>query len=601
MSSYSPSVVPTRGSQRSVTTGRAIVESQASLKVIGQRLSGEGCVFLYNLIKRIVIDVCTCVTLYCTHWGDLSRDSRNCRIAQIVVGRLQTHSSAFENMNTELQGREVSGPWPIPIVRSPLESETSLVNPEMQGLLGTAELAGDEMTSGPQVSECREGVRALLLRDSTDSGWELRHFCSTCWSGFRDVGRRIRRFLRVRTVRSCTSFGLLRGGIHRDYCRLRGTAGYYLRSSRGVCPTLFRRTAVTYIVVGPNCCMGREIQRSRRRLCAVCPRQRGRRTGKLKSSSGEGAGCEEGTFKRDRGPASEASANSKPRCSLMWRISLAGWSPSKSVGLLPSQRLAFQAWWCCEFLLPSWKTSSPALQEARTVLRAGAGVNRIRLLVKPARAVPPKGEVPPRPPLDQAKVLAKLAAVLDKPRSSRSGGGRIRSGSGRGNNGDGIHRCSQRRRIGRETVPATGRPCPGAIHSALPSRMPWDYYCGARDESAGRSDDSSRWILELATSRKGHPPPSSLWSFQKLCTETSWRSQELSTRAESEDSNCSTRCCARSMGCSNLQRRTVVTLWRGVVRCSDCPTPTPEQTSIGHPPKSRQLSSGTGKQSHQSQ
>ena len=66
----------------------------------------------------------------------------------------------------------------------------------------------------------------------------------------------------------------------------------------------------------------------------------------------------------------------------------------------------------------SRKTSSPALHEARTLLGAGAGTGRIRLPVKPARVVTP--QKPPRQPLNFAEVLAKLAAVLDKPTSSRS-------------------------------------------------------------------------------------------------------------------------------------------------------------------------------------
>ena len=46
--------------------------------------------------------------------------------------------------------------------------------------------------------------------------------------------------------------------------------------------------------------------------------------------------------------------------------------------------------------------------------------------------------------------------------------------------------------------PATERPCPGAAHSTHPSRIPWDHQYGARNEGAGRSDDSSResWIWQ---------------------------------------------------------------------------------------------------------
>ena len=68
----------------------------------------------------------------------------------------------------------------------------------------------------------------------------------------------------------------------------------------------------------------------------------------------------------------------------------------------------------------SRRPSGPAQHEARTLFGAGAGSSRIRFLGKPFRAVPSKAVVPPRRPLDLAEVLAKLEAVLDKPRSAHS-------------------------------------------------------------------------------------------------------------------------------------------------------------------------------------
>ena len=53
--------------------------------------------------------------------------------------------------NMELRGREVPGPWPIPTVRTPLEIVASLLDSDLQGLLGTEQLAGDEMTRGLQI------------------------------------------------------------------------------------------------------------------------------------------------------------------------------------------------------------------------------------------------------------------------------------------------------------------------------------------------------------------------------------------------------------------------------------------------------------------
>ena len=127
----------------------------------------------------------------------------------------------------------------------------------------------------------------------------------------------------------------------------------------------------------------------------------------------------------------------------------------------------------------SRKSSIPALQEARTLLGAGH---------------PSPCQANSRGPIKKRSASSSTSRPCQsacKPRSSSGQSqkltlsrGRIQSGSGRGNNGDEMHRCSQRRRIRRERSPATERPCP--------SRMPWSDHCGARDECAERSDDSSQ-------------------------------------------------------------------------------------------------------------
>ena len=176
--------------------------------------------------------------------------------------------------------------------------------------------------------------------------------------------------------------------------------------------------------------------------------------------------------KRDRGPASEASVPSRIAGNGARSCGRFRWQVPSSVGLLPSRRLAVGALRCWEFLLPR-----PALREARTLLGAGASVSRIRLAVKPARAVPPKGEVPPRQPLDVAEVLAKLAA-LDKPGSSRSVDEEFGVDPGVATaeteytdvlNGGGS---------GGMRGPATERPCPGAALCA-PITNAWDNHSGA--------------------------------------------------------------------------------------------------------------------------
>ena len=138
---------------------------------------------------------------------------------------------------------------------------------------------------------------------------------SSCRSGFGDAGRRSRRSPRRWAVRNCTSFGLLPGGIHRDCCRPRGPAGYFLRSSRGVYPILTRRTAATYTVVGPTCCMGREIHWESTKAVYCPPLAPRKKNTRVKSPSGEGTGCEKAAnasnTKRERGPTSDASVPSR--------------------------------------------------------------------------------------------------------------------------------------------------------------------------------------------------------------------------------------------------------------------------------------------------
>ena len=47
------------------------------------------------------------------------------------------------NLDMELRGRELPGPWPIPPVRTPLEIQASLLDSDVHWLCGTEELSGD--------------------------------------------------------------------------------------------------------------------------------------------------------------------------------------------------------------------------------------------------------------------------------------------------------------------------------------------------------------------------------------------------------------------------------------------------------------------------
>ena len=125
--------------------------------------------------------------------------------------------------------------------------------------------------------------------------------------------------------------------------------------------------------------------------------------------------------------------------------------------------------------------------------------------VKPVCAVPKKKAMCLLG--DPSVCTCKVGFSSGQPQKRTLVGGRVRTGCGSGDNRSGAHRGSQWRRIRRERGPAAGRPCPGAPHSAHPSRLPWSDHCGARKECAQGFDDPARGILELATTRKGTSSP----------------------------------------------------------------------------------------------
>ena len=146
-------------------------------------------------------------------------------------------------------------------------------------------------------------------------------------------------------------------------------------------------------------------------------------------------------------------------------------------------------------LAASRKSSSPALRLALCLEPVRASVASVfrdsQLAVPPKKRCALPLSPPSRQPLDFAEVFAKLAAVLDKPRSARSleeefgvdlgvattemEYTEVPNGGGKG--GRGLQRLGGHAHVQRIL--------------RTPSRMPWSYHSGARDESAGRSDDSS--------------------------------------------------------------------------------------------------------------
>ena len=79
------------------------------------------------------------------------------------------------------------------------------------GCSRTDERYAASVSRSDRISLCRRIVRIQSLRDSTLSGWERR-----------------------RSVRSCTSFRLLREDFHQDFCRPRMPAGKCFPRFQGV-------------------------------------------------------------------------------------------------------------------------------------------------------------------------------------------------------------------------------------------------------------------------------------------------------------------------------------------------------------------------------
>ena len=128
--------------------------------------------------------------------------------------------------------------------------EASLLDSDVQELLGTEEVAGDELTSSPQLQWAAQAEFSSVVRL-----FEL----NCCAIPLAAVGGKA--FLQ------CLHDQLLDWTWGR-----RGATSTCDRQELHILQILalwFLRTATTYSVVGPHCCMGREMQRSQGKLCAV--------------------------------------------------------------------------------------------------------------------------------------------------------------------------------------------------------------------------------------------------------------------------------------------------------------------------------------------
>ena len=134
---------------------------------------------------------------------------------------------------------------------------------------------------------------------------------------------------------------------------------------------------------------------------------RGGRTRRIKSSSGEGTVAHTEEF--------------------------AGWLAALEVsGVAPIPTPCSLSFAMLGIPAASRKTSSSALHEAHTLHGADAGISRIRLPVKPTRAVSPKSDAPPRPTSRPCRSTCNVG--YSSGQAQKLTGGRVRSRSRCGNN-----------------------------------------------------------------------------------------------------------------------------------------------------------------------
>ena len=272
--------------------------------------------------------------------------------------------------------------------------------------------------------------------------------------------------------------------------------------------------------------------------------------------------------------------------------SLAGKPPSKSAELLPSRPLRFRP---CDAV----HSCRIAQDKQPSVVRGSHSAwSRRRRQPHPPSGqarVPPKGDMPPRQPLNLIEVLAKLAAVLEtRSRSPKEEFGvdpgvattetehtEVLNGCGSG--GGGVQRLGGHAQV--QCIPRTRHEYPRVVIAAHETRVREDLMT-----LPGESWSWQRHTKEHLLHHCGH--------FRTL------RSHREGCRSPQRGQNRRIRTAARDV-VPDLQDTRIWSKGRwppsGVGRCSDCPTPTHDPSCIGHLPRHQQLSLGTEKQPHRSQ
>ena len=230
--------------------------------------------------------------------------------------------------------------------------------------------------------------------------------------------------------------------------------------------------------------LARDGGKSARFGCAGAPRNRGYGCLRIDEQYYASAGCSDRV----------SVCRGVIRTQLRGASARSGWARRRSVGSCTSFRF-----------LPtskaSWK-SFPRFQETSSNFRQmNGGYTLLRGFALWYRLAQSRQKAMwLRPNLSTCRSACEVDCSFGQAQKRTFIGGRVRKGSGCGNNETRVHRG---RRIRRERAPAARRPCLGGAHSMHPSWIPWSDHSSARGERARRSDDPSRGIRELGAPRRG--------------------------------------------------------------------------------------------------
>ena len=330
-------------------------------------------------------------------------------LLQSSFDHCQRASGSFANLRVVHHGIDVVR-YPLLLVRTALEMEAGLLDSQVQEVLGAEEVTGRGLASGLQLQwAAQDEIPNVRLFELDCCAIPLTAAGGMFAGPSGAVGGRALGTQGGVLLTSCTSFVLLRE-LPTSRVSLRSSPKFQLEPPASV---------------SPGCCTGRKMWRSRGNLCSVRSWFRGRRASALEHSSCEGSERQKDREafgpKRGCGPSSDMEGFAGRLAAL----EVSGPAPIPTPYSSGPTMLEMHA--------ASPKSCSPALHEARTLLRAGVGMSHIRLTVKPVCAVPSQKRCAFLPTARSRRGTCKVGFRSGQTQKRKLVGG-VRSGCGSGDN-----------------------------------------------------------------------------------------------------------------------------------------------------------------------